>query len=1111
MFQLPAENDVDHTSFIPRGINRLLTTYVPAIYRKTCKISTMLYGVRYTMEVTNIRCQTSPESVDDCLKNGGSMTAGVMGTITLSSMDETDVKVDICSVDTRVGRIPLVTGFDSVLHEPLIADESHDLPSGVFVIYGKCRSLPPVKNMLFNVPLLFDKRKEFCVQVRSNAHDKPYRWSSTLSLILPKVAKRDPKLVNQILLSLPFQRSRVTVSTLAMALGAGSMTRFFKMVEKHAGDKYSRRVFRQYEITMQNQCTVRTHEEALIKLGRSFANPTVNGGWGTIRSVVLPHTSLMGWNDQEGKFLKDKLEYLAMSVALLILLKHGLVKQTYRDHYENCRVTSTADLLGQLLKMLLTKHMNNCSKLLRRTLMMSMRRDETRRAFTDLTKLFAEPRLTGRLLSAIANGSWSAMKRGVTMTLNTNNEDAMMSQLSRLSSSMTTTDSVNTGPRDCQHDGYGYIDPANTPDGEQVGLVNEFACTTDITTDVVDEKLFNMLLAKLYRSLDICEVEEEEEEEVERTTNHEMVMVYNVSGIYVGQTSNVQLTVDKFRKLRRAGVLPGGVFVQYIKDRRQLWLHSGAGLLTRPLVVASRASEYDKKRHVKAQIVEGIVEMVSPCEEYTVCRVALRITDIVDDTVTHMELDPANIFGRMAMQVPYASQQQGPRLAYTCHQRGQYMTANKKRRLGAIRTTELNNCHRPLVTTRRALMMPNGGAGRGTPVVIAIGILPWIQEDGIAVSKAMIERGGMSASTTRHYVSDIPTPTATSFETFERPSDTVNSKKDSDYSCINPKTGFASGYVRGGSVVIGKTQTKRVGPKGSVVRIRDISTVSRFDEHGHVTDVNVTKMGDAGTRAIVSIRTERVPIKGDKLSSGHSQKGVLTSIVPCEDLPFAMQSGIIPSVWVSPAQLPSRMTVGTLAECLTGKVVAITGDRNIGVDQQEYKSDGREHMKMLEKHLLANGYSRDGTEIFCDGRTGKMIKARIFTGIVTYFRLVHLAEPKLLSRHIGPRDPVTRQPTNGGRKNHGGLRFGELEVAASASHGMSEALCSQLVDLSDGFECFVCSKCNRFANGNATDNIKWCHRCHDDECVKTVRISFTLVVQLAELNALGLSAKLIVK
>ena len=211
------------------------------------------------------------------------------------------------------------------------------------------------------------------------------------------------------------------------------------------------------------------------------------------------------------------------------------------------------------------------------------------------------------------------------------------------------------------------------------------------------------------------------------------------------------------------------------------------------------------------------------------------------------------------------------------------------------------------------------------------------------------------------------------------------------------------------------------------------------------------------------------------------------------DLPFAMMSGIIPDLVVSPLSMTSRMTMAALIEFLTGKVVAITGDLTLGIDDQNFDISMTQKCTELGNILKKYGFSQTGKEMYIDGRTGKPLQAQIMTGVVSYARLNHLAAKKAHIRTTGPMDPLTRQPRDG-RKYGGGLRCGEMETSALAAHGAATVLQERIRDFSDLFIIYVCSSCHTITDTCEEIGFYYCEHCASNEKIQKVAIPFTLLV-----------------
>ena len=222
---------------------------------------------------------------------------------------------------------------------------------------------------------------------------------------------------------------------------------------------------------------------------------------------------------------------------------------------------------------------------------------------------------------------------------------------------------------------------------------------------------------------------------------------------------------------------------------------------------------------------------------------------------------------------------------------------------------------------------------------------------------------------------------------------------------------------------------------------------------------SVRLMGDEKDPSHVSvgytIRYPRNPVIGDKFSSRHGQKGVLSVIWPQEDMPFT-ENGITPDIIINPHAFPSRMTIGMLIESLAGKGGALNGEFIDVTPFEKYEDD--DVVDYYGKELAKHGYNYYGNETMYSGIQGEMMKVDIYMGLVYYQRLRHMVSDKSQARATGPYDVLTHQPVKG-RKKMGGIRFGEMERDSLLAHGASFCLNDRLMKCSDYSEGYVCCKC----------------------------------------------------
>jgi len=251
----------------------------------------------------------------------------------------------------------------------------------------------------------------------------------------------------------------------------------------------------------------------------------------------------------------------------------------------------------------------------------------------------------------------------------------------------------------------------------------------------------------------------------------------------------------------------------------------------------------------------------------------------------------------------------------------------------------------------------------------------------------------------------------------------------------------------------------------------------------------------------IRLRYNRKPVRGDKFSSRHGQKGTLSQLYPQVNMPFT-ESGMTPDIIINPNAFPSRMTIAMLIESMAGKAGAIYGK---SVDSTPF-NHSEEHTAVDEfgKQLLAAGYNYYGNEPMYSGITGEEFRADVFFGIVYYQRLRHLVLDKYQVRTDGPVNALTHQPVKG-RKRGGGIRFGEMERDALLSHGTAYLIKDRLMNCSDIHKTWLCSACgNIHTMVPVVEDFKWkCRFCDSDKYMVTVALPYVtryLVSELASVN-----------
>ena len=222
-------------------------------------------------------------------------------------------------------------------------------------------------------------------------------------------------------------------------------------------------------------------------------------------------------------------------------------------------------------------------------------------------------------------------------------------------------------------------------------------------------------------------------------------------------------------------------------------------------------------------------------------------------------------------------------------------------------------------------------------------------------------------------------------------------------------------------------------PHGEAGIIVDVKTFTR--ENKDELSPGVSKM------VRVYIAQKRKISVGDKMAGRHGNKGVISRILPEEDMPF-LPDGTPVEIVLNPLGVPSRMNVGQVLEVHLGMAA-----RKLGWHIATPVFDGAKEAD-LDAALAQAGMRPDGKTVLYDGRTGEPFDNPVTVGIMYYLKLVHLVDDKIHARSTGPYSLVTQQPL-GGKAQFGGQRFGEMEVWALYAYGAAHTLQEILTIKSD--------------------------------------------------------------
>ena len=695
--------------------------------------------------------------------------------------------------------------------------------------------------------------------------------------------------------------------------------------------------------------------------------------------------------------------------------------------------------------------------------------------------------ITKNIRTCFSTGNWGVKKTahskvGVSQVLTRLTYAAMLSHLRHILIPIGK-ETKNAKIRQIHTSQFGYICPAETPEGQSSGLVTNYALLT---------KVSNYIPAVFVKEIVI------EEECVKPVKTHVLDVPIFVNGTVSGFTASPDVFISSMIEKRKNRILDNDISVVYDKLENEVRIYCDDGRLMRPLLIVKDRAIYSGPETDWSKLVEmGVIRFVDSFEvENSV--IAMFPKDLENSSIDYdfCEIDPATILGVCASIIPFPDHSQSPRNCYQSSMGKQAMgvpveTFNIRTDTGLYVMTYPQ---KPLVSTHFSNVLNINEMPSGANVVVAI--MPkegFNQEDSVCINKASIERGLFTVMSYFTISDEEQRSTSSEFQTIEIPSPDIRNSKN-NYSFLD-----TNGIARVGSrvkkddIIIGKVVTKII--KDHSMEKKDVSVSIKAGEEGTVDSVKILTTEKGWKLVKVIIRAVKIPEPGDKFASRAAQKGTCGMIFSQEDMPFT-EDGITPDIIINPHCMPSRMTINQLLETVLGKQCAIKGEFG---DASPFSSNSVNIMDNICDGLEGAGFERHGLETMYNPYTGEMIESKVFIGIPFYQRLKHMVSEKMHSRSKGHVTMLCRQPLEG-RSRDGGLRFGEMERDAMICHGNASFLKDRLFYNSDPYYVTVCSACGIISQGT-------CKTCKGDKLV-TVNIPYAAKLLFQELGAMCIKTEL---
>ena len=815
---------------------------------------------------------------------------------------------------------------------------------------------------------------------------------------------------------------------------------------------------------------------------------------------------------------KQKIYFLGYMTNKLLKTSFGWRDPDDRDAYYNKRI----DLTGTLLNNLFRNYFNKLVKDMTKQIIREINNGSWRSTdnyyniinSTNIYKIIKSTTIENGIKRALATGDFgvknpNSNKVGVAQVLNRLTYISTLSHLRRVNTPIDKSGKL-IPPRKLHNTGWGFICPAETPEGQPVGVVKNLSYLTHVTIRSNSDPIHDIVNSRI-DSIDKCSPEE----------------VYNkvkifVNGCWVGICKDPYGFYLFMKEKKRQGII--NIYTSIIFDTKELEIKicNDAGRMTRPLLIVEN-NRTNITHSIKKDIIneklswnemfvnhsidKSILEYID-AEEQNYSMIAMFTNKLTNDYKwTHCEIHPSTIFGILASCIPFPEHNQSPRNTYQCAMGKQAMgiyATNFNLRMDKTAYI-LHYPMRPLVDTRLMNFIKLNTIPSGEMVKVAImSYSGYNQEDSIIFNKGALDRGLFSA-TIYHTEKDEDKKLHGDEEIRCKPNPLkTKGMKFGNYNKLNNMGIIPEGtLVENKDIIIGKVIPIRENRNDhtKIIKYLDQSRIHRTNEECYIDKNYIHRNGDGYIIGKIKIRANRKPTIGDKFSSRHGQKGTIGVVLNENDMPFD-ENGERPDIIINPHAIPSRMTIGQLKETLLGKALLELGLFGDGTSFNDLP------IGKIKDILSSLGYESHGNSLLMNGFTGEQIETDIFYGPAFYQRLKHMVQDKQHARSSGPMVILTRQPAEG-RAREVGLRYGEMERDCMVSHGCSRFTKSRLYDSSDKYKVYSCKQCGMFAIFNPERKIHLCKTCGNRTDFSRLNVPYAFKLLAHELITMNIAPRIV--
>jgi len=1031
----------------------------------------------------------------------------------------------------HIGKLPIMVKSDICVLKQYkhldckITGECYVDAGGYFIINGSEKIVIPQERAAEN--------KVYCFNIKKN--NNKWEWLAEIKsvpdhrCISPKqinmmIASRNSGFGHPIYIQIPRIKQPVPLFILFRALGINSDKNICEMIVLDIENEKMKKMLYGLKASIVQASKYITQEEALDYIVNLAMYTPINMEKEAGERKKKEFTISVLENDlfPHCKTEFQKKYFLGFMANKLLSTSFGWISPSDRDSYINKRIDLTGTLLNNLFRNYFNKLVKDMQKqIIREINNGSWKSTENYTNIinqTNVYKIVKSTTIENGIKRALATGDFgikntSSTKVGVAQVLNRLTYISSLSHARRINTPIDKSGKL-IPPRKLHNTQWGYICPAETPEGQPVGVVKNLSYMAHITIRSNSKPLYEIIEPFVVK-IEVVPIKD--------LFNKVKVLI---NGNWIGiSLEPYELYLNLLSK-KYAGIINIYTSVVFDYTNKEIRVCNEAGRPTRPLlkvknnklVITSDIVKKIKDKEIKWQdllvnhiVDDSILEYIDP-EEQNFAMIAmdrhkLITLDKYNYTYTHCEIHPSTIFGILASCIPFPEHNQSPRNTYQCamgkQAMGMYVT-NFTSRMDKTAYI-LSYPMRPLVDTRLMNYIKLNRIPSGEVVMVAIMTYSgYNQEDSIIFNQGSIDRG-MFAATIYHTEKDEDKKIHGDEEIRCKPDKTkTKGMKFGNYGKLNNKGVVPENtLINNKDIILGKVVPIKENRNDhtKIIKYQDQSKSYRTNEECYIDKNYVNCNGDGYTFAKVRIRAYRKPVIGDKFSSRHGQKGTIGIILPEKDMPFD-ENGLRPDIIINPHAIPSRMTIGQLKETLLGSVLLELGLFGDGTSFNNFPV--KDICKLMTKH----GYESHGNKILNNGMTGEQIETSVFYGPAFYQRLKHMVKDKQHSRGHGPMVVLTRQPAEG-RAREGGLRFGEMERDCMVSHGANRFTKGRIYNCSDKFITHCCKKCGMLAIYNDKKGIHLCKTCDNRTDFAQVNIPYACKLLFHELITMNIAPRII--